>query len=317
MIKRITAGFLFILFILCSAISIMLATNIQRCWGERVSTTLTQCTEDDLSALEVSYPPTTWAAFQQNESQLITGGIEGNQKGKVSTLLFHGNPDSIAHFPMVAGRIPADGEDGVCAIDKGTAFELFRSVDAIGSRVNYDENDLEIVGIMDIDDPMLIAPGAAETVYTHIAAENRDMLTAVVSALGDNADPFVLSGMETARLLWFLCGLPWIMVILSGIHRIRIRSGVWKVISNVVLCTALLGMVIALLYCIPIRLLPTRWSDLSFYGEQIRAFRERPRSVPTIHHVLLGRDVLHTCIGCALALITLRIGRKVRLCAKS
>ncbi|MBQ8962307.1 MAG: ABC transporter permease [Clostridia bacterium] len=315
--KRITAGFLFILFILCSAISIMLATNIQRCWGERVSTTLTQCTEDDLSALEVSYPPTTWAAFQQNESQLITGGIEGSQKGKVSTLLFHGNPDSIAHFPMVAGRIPADGEDGVCVIDKGTAFELFRSVDAIGSRVNFDENALEIVGVMDVDDPLLIAPGAAETAYTHIAAENRDMLTAIVSALGDDADPFVLSGMETARLLWFLCGLPWIMVILPGILRMRSRSEVWKVISNVVLCTVLLGTVIALLYCIPIRLLPSRWSDLSFYGEQVRAFRERPRSVPTIHDVLLGRDVLHTCIGCALTLIALRIERKVRSCVKS
>lgn len=317
MIKRITAEVMLMLFILCSAISIMLAANIQRCWGERVSTTLTQCTEDDLSALEVSYPPTTWAVFQQNESQLITGGIEGSQKSKVSTLLFRGNSNSIAYFPMMAGRIPADDEDGVCAIDKRTAFELFRSVDAIGSRVNYAENDLEIVGVMDIDDPLLIAPGAAGTAYTHIAAVNREILTAVVSALGDDADPFVLSGIETARLLWFLCGLPWIMVILPGIRRIRIRSEVWKVISNVVLCTVLMGTVIALLYCIPIRLLPSRWSDLSFYGEQIRAFRERPRSVPTIHDILLGRDVLHTCIGCALTLIEQRIEGKVRSCVKS
>ena len=72
-----------------------------------------------------------------------------------------------------------------------------------------------------------------------------------------------------------------------------------------------------LLYCIPIRLLPVRWSDLLFYGEQIRAFRERPRSVPTIRDVLLGRDAAQTCLWCALSLITLRFERKVRSCAKS
>lgn len=316
MIRKVTANLLLMLFILCSAISIMMAANIQKCWEDSVSTILAPHTKEELSALDVSYPEARWAAFQQAESQLITSGIEGSRKSKVSMLLFHGIPDTIARFPMVTGHMPADGEGRVCAIDKGTAFSLFFSVNVVGNQVNYDGNDLEIVGILNIDDPLLIAPGTAETVYDHIAADHRETLTTLVSALGGDADPFVLSGMETAGLLWILCGLPWVMIILHRIRKIKKRSGVWKVVSNVALSTVLLGMVIALLYCIPIRLLPVRWSDLSFYGEQIRAFRERPRSIPTIHDVLLGRDVLHTCIWCALTLITLRIERKVRSCAK-
>ena len=317
MIRKVASSLLLMLFILCSAISIMRATNIQKCWQESVSTILAPHTEEELSALEVSYPEAGWAAFQQAESQLIMGGIEGSRNSKVSMLLFHGMPDSIAHFPMAAGRMPAYGENSVCALDKNTAFKLFSSVDVVGSNVNYDGNDWMIVGILDIDEPVLIAPGTAETVYNHFAVDHRETLETLVSALSGEANPFSLSGVETARLLWILCGFPWVIIILTGIRKMRKRSEIWKVISNVSFCTALLGMVIALMICIPIRLLPTRWSDLSFYGEQIRAFRARPRSVPTIRDVLLGRDAAITCLWCALALITLRFERKVRTCAKS
>ena len=317
MIRKVASSLLLMLFILCSAISIMRATNIQKCWQESVSTILAPHTEEELSALEVSYPEAGWAAFQQAESQLIMGGIEGSRNSKVSMLLFHGMPDSIAHFPMAAGRMPAYGENSVCALDKNTAFKLFSSVDVVGSNVNYDGNDWMIVGILDIDEPVLIAPGTAETVYDHFAVDHRETLETLVSALSGEANPFSLSGVETARLLWILCGFPWVIIILTGIRKMRKRSEIWKVISNVSFCTALLGMVIALMICIPIRLLPTRWSDLSFYGEQIRAFRARPRSVPTIRDVLLGRDAAQTCLWCVLALITLRFERKVRSCAKS
>lgn len=317
MIRKVAASLLLMLFILCSAISIMRAANIQKCWQDSVSTILAPHTEEELSALEVSYPETVWAAFQQVESQLIMGGIEGSRNSKASVLLFHGMPDSIAHFPMTAGRMPVYGESNVCALDKNTAFKLFSSVDVVGSNVNYDGNDWMIVGILDIDEPVLIAPGTAETVYDHFAVDHRESLTTLVTAIGDEADPFSLSGTETARLLWILCGLPWALIVLSGIRRLKGRSGGWKVVSNVAFCTALLGIVIGLMYCVPIRLLPSRWSDLSFYGEQIRAFRNRPRSVPTIRDVLLGRDAALTCLWCALALITLRFERKVRSCAKS
>ena len=317
MIRKVAASLLLMLFILCSAISIMWAANVQKCWQESVSTILAPHTEEELSALEVSYPEAEWAAFQQAESQLIMGGIEGSRNSKVSMLLFHGIPDSIAHFPMVAGRMPAYGENSICALDKNTAFKLFSSVDVVGSNVNYDGNDWMIVGILDIDDPVFIAPGTAETVYDHIAVDRWESLTTLVTALGDDVDPFNLSGSETARLLWILCGLPWALIVLSGIRRMRRRSGGWKVVSNVAFCTALLGMVIALMVCIPVRLLPSRWSDLSFYVEQIRAFRNRSRSVPTIRDVLLGRDAALTCLWCMLALITLRFERKVRSCVKS
>lgn len=317
MIRKATASLLLTLFILCSAISIMRMADIQKCWEDDVSTLLTPCTEEDLSALAVSYPEATWAAFQQTESQIITGGVEGSRNSKVSMLLFQGMSDCIARFPMVAGRMPAYGENNVCALDKNTAYKLFSSVDVVGSNVNYDGSDWMIVGILDIDEPVLIAPGTAETVYDHFAVDHRESLTTLITALGDDADPFSLSGTETARLLWILCGLPWVIIILTGIRKMRKHSEIWKVISNVAFCTALLGMVIALMYCIPIRLLPTRWSDLSFYGEQMRAFRARPRSVPTIRDVLLGRDTAQTCLWCVLALITLRFERKVRSCAKS
>ena len=317
MIRKVAASLLLMLFILCSAISIMRAANVQKCWQDSVSTILAPHTEEELSALEASYPETGWTAFRQAESQLITGGIEGSRNSKVSMLLFHGMPDSIAHFPMAAGRLPAYGENNVCALDKNTAFKLFSSVDVVGSNVNYDGNDWMIVGILDVDDPVLIAPGTAETVYDHFAVDHRESLTTLVTALGDEADPFSLSGTETTRLLWILCALPWAMIVLSGIRRMRRLSGSWKVVSNVAFCTALLGIVIGLMYCVPIRLLPSRWSDLSFYGEQIRAFRNRSRSVPTIRDVLLGRDTAQTSLWCVLALITLRFERKVRSCAKS
>ena len=53
MIRKVASNLLLMLFILCSAISIMRAANIQKCWQESVSTILAPHTEEELSALEV------------------------------------------------------------------------------------------------------------------------------------------------------------------------------------------------------------------------------------------------------------------------
>ena len=58
MIRKVASSLLLMLFILCSAISIMRAANIQKCWQESVSTILAPHTEEELSTLEVSYPET-------------------------------------------------------------------------------------------------------------------------------------------------------------------------------------------------------------------------------------------------------------------
>ena len=54
MIRKVAASLLLMLFILCSAISIMRAANVQKCWQDSVSTILAPHTEEELSALEKS-----------------------------------------------------------------------------------------------------------------------------------------------------------------------------------------------------------------------------------------------------------------------
>lgn len=308
--RKFAATFLVTVSIVCSVLSATIIYNIQRSWAERVAVTIPPRTEQELSILSVLYPESKWAAFQQIESQRIYGDGGGYQKADVSALMFHGDPDSIVFFPMTAGRIPSDGENSVCALDRETAFELFRSVDVIGNWIIYDRKMIQVVGILDINIPLVVISGDSETLYTNIAACNHDELTTLVAVLGEEADQFTLSGMEVARLLWILCSIPWVSVVLSVVWRIRKNSGGWKVLSNVLLCIILMGLLIALLNCIPVRLLPARWSDLSFYSEMINNFRNRPYSMPTVRNVMLNKSILYTCIWCVVAYVSLQVKRK-------
>ena len=74
MIRKVASSLLLMLFILCSAISIMRAANVQKCWQDSVSTILAPHTEEELSALEVSYPEGDGPPFsRQNRSSSRAG----------------------------------------------------------------------------------------------------------------------------------------------------------------------------------------------------------------------------------------------------
>ncbi|MEF9896468.1 MAG: hypothetical protein RR843_11910, partial [Clostridia bacterium] len=78
-----------------------------------------------------------------------------------------------------------------------------------------------------------------------------------------------------------------------------------------------LGAVLALLWCVPVRLLPARWSDFSFYGEQVAALRARPFRAPDVRDELIKWDMLRAGGWCAAACMALWMERMWLRCEKS
>ena len=148
-------------------------------------------------------------AYTQDAASLsVTNEALPARSAQVQELSFLGDPNRIAFFPLVSGRLPREGEIGVCALDADTAWVLFRSTDANGDRVRVNGDPLLVVGILDVERPLLMVPAAQDARFDRLAASSREELEALASALGEETDPFELSGLEIARVALLLCVFP-------------------------------------------------------------------------------------------------------------
>lgn len=308
--RRIIAALMAIVFAGCSALSISGAIGIARVWGNGIACTIDAAAGYDLSLLTALYPHIPWTAYAQSAPLIIANDELPVRTAKAAALSFLGAPDRIAFFPLASGRLPHIGEAGACALDANTAFELFKSANAEGCMVRIDGRAARVVGVIDIDYPILLLPAKPETPLNRLSADDGDALILLMSALGVENDPFELSGAETRNLLLLPCAAPWLLVVMRLLIWLRRRGGWLKFVSAALIWALALGALLMILSCVPVRLLPARWSDTAFYGEQAAAFRARPFRQTDIRHELHKRYVLRAGLGCAAACVALWMGSR-------
>ena len=311
------AAVLAMAFVSCSIISIAVNTALLKRWETKISCYIGSEASADLPLLSVLYPEFAWTAYAQSDPCSVVNSDFPNRKADLTVVSYLGEPDRIMFFPLLAGRLPLQNEYDACALDANTSFALFNGTELDGSSIRMDGRILRVVGVVDVDSPLLLTPTAEKTGQEYLATDDRDSMILLTSALGVEVDPYELSGIEVARLLWIPCVLPWALAAVFLLSRIRTHRGRWRDIANVALWLLVIGLILLAMQCVPVRFLPSRWSDLSFYGEQIRALSARLYRVPSIFSGQLRRDALWVLLWCAGACITLELERMWIRCEKS
>lgn len=161
-----------------------------------------------------------------------------------------------------------------------------------------------------------MVPAAQDARFDRLAASSREELEALASALGEETDPFELSGLEIARVALLLCVFPIVFRIASALGALRRRGGWRREAVNLLLWALFAGVVLAILWYVPMRLLPARWSDLGFYAELLDSFRGRGLRLPDARDLLLQSGLARVGILCLAACAAFWIERKCLKCEK-
>lgn len=297
--------------------AVCLAVNMRKMWANCAACSIAPSAGDELALLDVLYPDAGWTAYAQDAASLtVTNDALPARSAQVQTLAFLGDPNCIAFFPLVSGRLPREGESGVCALDAESAWALFRSTDASGNRIRANGDSLLVVGVLDVERPLLMLPAAQDARFDRLAANSREELEALASALGEEMDPFELSGSEIARVALWLCGFPVVLRVACALGALRRRGGWRREAANLLLWTLFAGAVLAVLWCVPVRLLPARWSDFGFYAELLDGFRARGLRLPDARDRLLQSGLARVGVLSLAACAAFWIERKCLKCEK-
>ena len=303
--------------VLCFAAAVFNAAGMFRTWKTGAVCSIEGASGDDLALLSALYPEIEWTAYAQRfDSVTVANSLLPARTAQAQVLTALGDPGRIAFFPLVSGRLPRAGEEGVCALDADTAFALFRSEVAEGNCVQVDNASLTVVGVVDVGQALLVTGAARDARLNRLAADSREELTVLAAALGAEIDPFALSGKETARLAGLLCAAPCLLLAGSVPRALRRYGNGGKYASTLLRWALFAGGVMAVLWCVPVRLLPARWSDLGFYARQVEAFRSRAVRLPDVRDVMLQKDIARVGIFSLLSCGALHMERKWLKCEK-
>ena len=307
--KRSVIGVVFVLIgAFCSALSVFTAMDMHAMWGNTAACSIDSLSLVDLDRLSLPYTDLKWTAYAQTAPQKVEHAQMSLRVDVVPVLIYVGDVHRIAFFPLVSGRLPMDGEQGVCVMDEGTAYRLFGSSDPINASVRTDGKLLRVVGVTGIGSTLLLMPANATQKLDRLVCDDRDALALLTAVIGVEADPFELSCDEMVRLLWLLCAVPWLIAAVVMLCRQHRGDDVGRILITVLLLMLCLGTVMLAIFCLPVRLLPSRWSDLSFYGKLIAEYSARMFRASDIRDELLKWGMLRTRLLCASACIAEGIG---------
>ncbi|MEA4899066.1 hypothetical protein ACH6CV_00175 [Bacillota bacterium Meth-B3] len=310
--KRLMAVPCALALILCAALAAMEGLDMGRMWKGSAACSIGPLTAPELSAVEALRPELGWTAYAQSASQAIGNDRLTSRQADAAVLRFAGAPERIAFLPLVSGRLPKDGERGACALDVATAFALFGSVNPEGEWVSLGGEAVQVVGVVEVERPLLLTPAGKKDSLDRLVADDREALEALASALGAQIDPFELSGTEATNLIWLLCGAPWILLAAAAFGALRRRGEPWKTILGALAWMLALGALLVLMRSVPVRLLPARWSDFAFYGEQVAAWNARPYRAADVRDWGIRADAWRVGLWCLGACAAVVVGRRVR-----
>ena len=315
--RRLIAALFAMVFVSCSVLTISANAALLKRWDTKVSCYIGSEASANLPLLPVLYPELEWTAYAQSEPCRIANNEFPNRKADLSVVSYLGKPDRIMFFPILTGRLPLQNEYDACVLDVNTSFAMFNSIEPDGSSIRLDGRAIRVVGVVDVNFPLLLTPTEDKARLEYLATDDRDSMILLASALGAELDPYELSGIEVVKLLWIPCVLPWALAAALLLLRLHKHSGRLRDVSNAVLWLLIIGLILLAMQCVPVRFLPSRWSDLSFYGEQIRTLSVRPYRTPSIYSAQLKQEGLWVLLWCAAACITLKLERMWLPCEKS
>lgn len=214
----------------------------------------------------------------QTPQQIVSGGADRCARAMVVELF--GQCEDISPAGLLAGGFPARGDNAGCAISEKLAFELWGSIDVVGKTITWNDEQYWVRGVFEGNDlSIYVQKDAADT--------NRlpnMQLGFPDGGSRDEAREYLLrAGFTGAQLLdlpligWFINAIAWLpamtlgMSVLSRLLRRGLKLRFYPLLAGSYLpFAAVTGAVCLLLmgfpWNVPVRLIPTKWSDLEFWG---------------------------------------------------
>lgn len=229
----------------------------------------------------------------------------------------YGNPSLCFPVGLLCGTMPGAGQTGGCAISAGLADALFGSREVEGLSLTAAGKTLRITGVLKGEELFLVCPQAtcsdagyfALSLNLRHADDPRGTVRSLLQSAGLSEQDTTLLPTGTLRqILTAAAWLPlalvalmlarqmWILIFPAGKGR-RTAGFALLILAALALPGVLAG--------VPRWLIPSRWSELSFWTDLSNAARQSLLafvSLPdTMRDHLLGRQILLT-LACLLGL---------------
>lgn len=215
-----------------------------------------------------------WFAFWKEttaDTRSEAGGI-----GDVPVVLYGGEPAYAKPVTFIAGAYPGELSSTNCIISELLAWQLWGSLDTLGKTVEFDGKEKIVAGIYKSSraEAAYSSENSNEIwqnveVYGPDGTITREDLTDYITAAGLGQPSAIIDGKGIIGLLSAALWLPPVILAGAGVlFLLRILKAERLWLRNAVIFTGLLllaAFLPRLLGLLPPWLIPTKWSDFSFW----------------------------------------------------
>jgi hypothetical protein len=256
---------------------------------------------------------TAWS--QLSEAKIWNRSL--NRYVQVRIVLVTGDMSLTAPMTLKFGNFIYQNDFKGCVIDSYTAFKLYGTEKAVGNRLLYQGRYYYIRGVVKTTDPLLLLQekdSTKEYSNLEVVYQNREQGQALAeNFLLQNNFPqnnVVIDGYFCGRMLQALLILPiWLFFVAIGFGFMK---SLWKKKQDLKLHKFLLYGVIALFiiigygcllyqflgtpFYVPDKLIPTKFSDFDYWGEQYRLWKEQMKQLqflmPNQKDIFLEKEIV-------------------------
>lgn len=207
---------------------------------------------------------------------------------------------------LVAGAPLIKDDEAGCMLTEKAAEKLFGGTDVIGMHVMLEKKEYIIRGILDIPEEIFIRENS-NTSYTFVEAEGhprggteklRQMLVSVGASLDDGAVVETDTFCGVLKVLWLL---PAFLLLYCIYRNAKQMCGDRKLFVWILRILAVVIVVIILWHSWGFSedFIPSKWSDLEFFGDLFKAQRENYNRYLDVAEVYKDR-ILFDCFKRAL-----------------
>lgn len=245
---------------------------------------------------------TAFSACAQFDDQKLSAA---DRQASASVLTFYGEIGRICTLSCIQGELPSASDLSGCALDADTAYQLWGSSEVVGETLRWEEREYTVRAVFSAPAGMVLIPAKSvpERTLFVLSLDARSGVDAASMAeefctrYGLASPDAVLTRSWTAPVGRFFVLLP--LLTLGGVILWQILREIWAVREMPVLFgLAVLGM-LAILWgavrisgvqlVLPQNLIPTRWSDFSFWSRTLENGLEGIRASFSARRILPDR----------------------------
>lgn len=259
-----------------------------------------------------------FAVWTQKQS-IITNN-SGDRGANTQVILFSGGEEIVWPQKFLNLRSPDSVQGRGCSVSTQLAYELFGSTRVIGLPFKFEDNIYSVQGVFEFSDSLLMIPVSLENDFLF---ENLELLispgkdgNAVAQAFlrenGLDADA-VLNGPELGAVLCMISSLPiffvWFSVFISLFWKtLKKQIQIQYKLEAAVFLLLYLFLLVGLNTKIPASLIPTKWSDFSYWSRT--AFLYKGRLIELLSLNVTAKDLFFR-IQCLILLLFIILGMAV------